>query len=190
MAVPSSTQFNKEISDALSPQDLQDHLNAILRDVLAPGVLIKGDGRAEMVTLLRDLCCIMMGEFPRAGTTDWYLLKDRVQIIDISLNLIDRALICVEDIIGGPDELERTILVQFFILNGILEAWLSSMDYEDNYPDGPNYLQNRLRIVALNMFLVMSGVPEQQGQLSRRFRTDHSNLVACLEECLTIANGN
>lgn len=187
MTRPPSSPFQAPLGDDLTPQELLDYLNSILVDVLTPGTFIKGDGQSEIVTLLRDLCCIMMGEFPEAGVAEWAMLKDRVKIIDVSLELINRTLLCVEGIVGGKEELERTMLAQFLILGATLETWIASGSLVENIT-GPQQLKARLQVVALEMLAVLAGTTHN-ARPEKVPRPNWEALRLCLDECLGIATG-
>ncbi|KIJ56487.1 hypothetical protein M422DRAFT_238114 [Sphaerobolus stellatus SS14] len=186
MAIPPPTPLHNPLGDDLTPHELLDHLNSLLSDVLAPGAFIQSDGKAEITALLRDLSCIMMGEFPQAASTEWSLLGDRVQIIDVSLKLIDRALICVEDIVGGADGLERTLLAQFLGFSGVLSSWLTASKVVDSTDEGPLQLKLRVQNVALHMLEVLAGI-NKEGRLERRSSDSQTSFYACVEECLNVA---
>lgn len=185
---PPSSPFQPPLDDDLTPQELLDYLNSILIEVLTPGTVIKGDGRPEMVTLLRDLCCIMMGEFPQAGTAQWRMLKDRVKIIEVSLELINRTLSCVEGIVGGKEELERIMLAQFLILGATLDTWITSGNSEGEGGTTPQQLKGRLQVVAMEMLAVLAGTT--CGLRPERWpRPCWEPLRICLDECLGIVEG-
>lgn len=187
MTRPPSSPFQAPLGDDLTPQELLDYLNSILVDVLAPGTYIKGDGQPEMVTLLGDLCCIMMGEFPEAGAAEWGMLKDRVKIIDVSLELINRTLLCVEGIVGGKEELERIMLAQFLIFGATLETWIASGSLVED-ATGPRQLKARLQSVALEMLGVLAGA-RHDARPEKWPRPNWEALRICLHECLGIATG-
>ncbi|KAF8592595.1 hypothetical protein K439DRAFT_1625944 [Ramaria rubella] len=187
MARPPSSPFQPQLGDELTPQELLDHLNSILVDVLPPGSFIKGDGRPEMVTLLRDLCGIMMGEFPQADVTEWNMLKDRVKIIEISLKLIDRALLCVEGIVGGSEELERVMLAQFLILGGTLETWIITCKHPEEDVPTPQQLKTQLRLVSLHMLTVLAGIGHG-AHSERKPPLRREALRTCLDEYLGIVS--
>ena len=172
----------------MTPQELLDHLNSVLDEVLAPGTVIKHDGRPELVTLLRDLCCIMMGEFPKADAAEWAMLKDRVRIIEVSLELINRALLCVEGIVGGKEELEQTMLAQILIFGATLETWITSGTFEGEEGINPLQLKGRLQVVALEMFAVLAGTRHHAAP-ARWSLPCWDALRICLDECLGIATG-
>jgi serine/threonine-protein kinase ATR len=188
MTRPTSSPFQAPLGDDLTPQELLDYLNSILVDVLAPGTSIKGDGQPELVTLLRDLCCIMMGEFPQAGVGEWGMLKDRIKIIEVSLELINRTLFYVEGIIGGKDELERTMLAQFLIFGATLETWIASGNFEGEDDTTPRQLKARSQIVALEMLAGLAGT-RYDAQAEKWTRSNWKALRICLDECLGITTG-
>jgi serine/threonine-protein kinase ATR len=185
---PPSSPFQPPLGDDLTPQELLDYLNSIFVEVLTPGTVIKGDGRPELATLLRDLCCIMMGEFPQAGAADWGMLKDRVKIIEVSLDLINRTLSCVEGIVGGQDELERIMLAQFLILGATLDTWIASGSFEGEEGTTPQQLKRRLQAVAMETFAVLAGT-RYDSRPERWPRPCWEALRVCLDECLGVVAG-
>lgn len=153
--------FRVHSADDLTPQELLKHLNTIYSEVLSSvfPISIKDDKRTEIVSLLRDLCCIMMGEFPKAGVTAWEMLQDRVKIIQMSFRIIDRALACVDDLFDGVNNLERVLLTQFVNLDCVLESWIAQRR-DCDYPSDvitPYQLKAELGQATTNILSLIAG---------------------------------
>ena len=187
MAIPPSpSPFQAQIGDDLTPQELHEYLHSILVHVLAPGSMVKTDARLELVTLLRDLCCIMMGEFPQADTSEWDTLKDRAKIIEVALEIIDRAL-RLDGVVGTTQQLERDILSQFLNFGGTLETWIVFDSHEGDQGISAQELKRRLRSVAMTVMTTLAGIGDKP--YGEKRRPCWEALRACLEECLGIAAG-
>lgn len=183
MRFPSPSPFREPPADDLTPQELLKHLNTIFSDVLSSDSSISAadEKRAEIISLIRDLCCIMMGEFPKPGLTAWDMLQDRVKIIQVSFRIVDRALICVENLFAGNDHLERVLLTQFINLGCVLEIWI--LDGKNDFPDmlTPDQLKAELNGVSARMLALIAG--ETRTQLSC------NALDCCLQACIELVSG-
>ncbi|GJJ07321.1 hypothetical protein Clacol_001522 [Clathrus columnatus] len=141
-----------------------------------PSITIKDARREEIILLLRDLCCIMIGEFPKAGLTAWDMLQDRIKIIQTFFRIVDRALICVEDLFGSNHQLERILLTQFINLGCILETWIAEGKEDTSDLLTPRQLKVELNRVAANMLTFVAGETRTQASLN--------TLEYCLRACL------
>ena len=190
MAIPLSTPLNAQPRDSYTYAELLDYLNSVLSEVLRPNSFVRADGKQEITTLLGDLCCIVLAEFPQPDVVaEWSSLSENVVLIDATLKVIDRALVCVERIVGGPDRLERIILAQMLSFGGIMDTWIYSNQCPEDVVDGPTHLKSQAQEVALNLLEVLAGMKSENREY-RRPTESTEGLRDCLDECLRVAKGN
>jgi serine/threonine-protein kinase ATR len=188
MNIPTSTPFpvpNFQNTDAdASPKQFLGFLRNLVAENLDgdPSIQIPATSRDSWITVINGLSDHFLASFPTSNVVPWTEMHDKLDLIDITLEIIHRVTVRVDALFSGPgDDAAKKIFVRLLNLCSALDSWLDvDIVVEDDIPT-PLHLREKTFRVAIDLLRHLGGMATNAPAWKI--------LRSILAECLDVAQG-
>lgn len=164
MNIPSSTQFpvpsfqNADLDDASPKQFLAFLRNLVIQDLNGdPSIRIPASGRAGWVTVITELSDHFLASFPSSNVVPWNAMHDKLELIEITLEIIQRVTARVDALYSGPGDAAKHLFARLLSLCSSLDFWIDfGVTVEAGIPT-PQHLSEKTFSVAVDLLRCLGG---------------------------------
>lgn len=175
--------FQNAASDA-SPTQFLGFLKTLVSENLEgdPSIRIPSTNRASWVTVISGLSDHFLASFPTLNVVPWNAMREKLELIEITLEIIQRVTIRVDAMYSSPDEAAKKTFVPLLSLCTALDSWI---DADINIEDGiltPSHLRVKAFEAGVGILRHMGqAIATDGGSDESTWRSLKSILVECLE---------
>jgi len=191
MNIPPSTPFpvstfqNKNV-DA-SPKQFLGFLRKLVADNLDgdPSIRIPASGKDSWMTIINGLSDHFLVSFPTSNVVEWSAMHEKLDLIKITLEIIQRVTGRVDALFSGSEDAANTMFVRLLNLCSALDSWLDvNIPIEREMPT-PLQLRDKTFKVAVDLLRHLGDITTSGGSNPPSWKT----LKRILIECLDVAQG-
>ena len=191
MNIPMSTPFPvpsfQNTNADTSPKQFLGFLRNLVADNLAgdPSIRIPASSRDSWITIINGLSDHFLVSFPTPNVVEWSAMHDKLDLIDITLEIIQRVTGRVEALYSGPGDAAKTVFVRLLNLCNTLDSWLDvDVPTEDDAPT-PLRLREKAFTVVVDLLHHLGDTAAGGQSNTPSWKTLRSILI----ECLDVAQG-
>src|ERR1700685_1785932 len=191
MNIPTSTTFpvpSFQNPDAdTSPKQFLGFLRKLVADNLNsdPSIRIPASNKETWITVINGLSDHFLASFPTSNVVSWSTMHEKLDLIEITLEIIQRVTGRVDGLYSGPGDAVKATFVRLLHLCSALDSWLDvAIPIEDGVPT-PHRLREKAFRVAVDLLRHLGGITTSGGHSTPSWKT----LRGILIECLDVAQG-
>lgn len=175
--------FQNSASDA-SPTQFLGFLRTLVVENLEgdPFIRIPSTDRASWVTVISGLSDHFLASFPTLNMAPWNAMREKLELIEITLEIIQRVTVRVDAMYSSPDEAAKKTFARLLSLCTALDSWI---DADINVEDGvltPSHLRVKAFEAGIGILRHMGQtITTDGGSDESTWRTLKNILVECLE---------
>jgi serine/threonine-protein kinase ATR len=187
MNIPTSTpfpvpSFHNADSDT-SPKEFQAFLRKLVTDDLDgdPSIRIPASSRDSWITVINGLSDHFLASFPTSNVVLWGAMHEKLDLIEITLEIVQRVTVRVDALFSGPGDAGKKIFVRLLNLCSALDSWLDvDIIVEDEIPT-PVRIREKALAVAIDILRYLGGITTGGGSQAPSWKILRDILIECLD---------
>jgi serine/threonine-protein kinase ATR len=187
MNIPTSTPFPvpsfQNVDADASPKQFLSFLGNLIAENLDgdPSIRIPVSSRDNWVAIISGLSDHFLASFPNSNTVPWSAMHEKLELIEITLEIIQRVTVRVEALYSGPGDAAKKIFLRLLSLCSALDFWLSiDVPIEDDIPT-PHRLQGKALKTAVDLLRHLGGIQIGGGSNAPLWKILREILMECLD---------
>jgi serine/threonine-protein kinase ATR len=190
MPMATSTPFPlsslKATDKDASPEEFLHFLRTLIKDHLSAAARIPASNSQSWVAVISGLSDHFLTPLPSSHEATWEAISEKVQLVEITLEVLQRAMERVEFLFGGPGDFARRMFGRLLDLNSSLFIWTDVKVFCELDHLMPLGLQSKVtrRMVGLLRNLGNSATPSNMPD-----EPAWRNMRGIVQECLECING-
>jgi serine/threonine-protein kinase ATR len=128
MSAPPSTPFAlRSLGGAdkdTSPEEFLDFLRALIKEHLNDSARISASNSESWVGVIQGLSDHFLTPLPSGHESTWAAIGEKIQLVEITLEVLQRATVRVESLYGGRTEFAKHMFVRLLELSNSLDSWM------------------------------------------------------------------
>ena len=191
MNIPTSTpfpvpSFQNTDGDASPKQFLSFLRNLIAQNLDGdPSIRIPASEKDNWIPIIDGLSDHFLASFPTSNVVPWTAMHEKLGLIEITLEIIQRVTVRVDGLYSGPGDAAKKIFVRLLNLCNALDSWLDvDIVIEDDMLT-PLRLRERALGVAVDLLRHLGGITTGGEPNTPPWKILRSILI----ECLDVAQG-
>jgi serine/threonine-protein kinase ATR len=187
MNIPTSTPFpvpSFQNADAdASPKQFLAFLHNLVAENLDgdPSIRIPASSRDSWVTVINGLSDHFLASFPTSDVVPWGAMHEKLDLIEITLEIVQRVTVRVDALYSGPGDAAAKIFVRLLGLCSALDSWVDvDILIEDEIPT-PARLRGKAFGVAADLLRHLGGISTGGGSHTPSWKILRSILIECLD---------
>lgn len=175
--------FQNADADA-SPKQFLGFLRKLVAENLDgdPSIRIPSTNRDSWVTVVNGLSDHFLASFPTVNVVPWNAMREKLELIEITLEIIQRVTVRVDAMYSGPGDAAKKIFVRLLSLCTALDTWVDADVGIDDDVLTPLHLRNKVFEAATGLLKYLGGnIMTGGGSDEPTWKILKSILIECLE---------
>lgn len=157
--------------------------SALSEEPTGSGPLVHAANREEWVTTISDLCRYILCTLPNPRGWQWNLLHEKVKVIELCLQVVQRAIRSTDSLFVGYDTHAKTLFSTLMALSNVLDQWcLTDVPQESEFLS-PEELRAKAAKAAVEMLQSLGRGTQDGNSKMSSWVTLGVILDACISTC-------
>jgi serine/threonine-protein kinase ATR len=188
-AIPSTPfplpAFNGTNTNA-SPAEFLKFLRSLVTQYLGDNCPRIAENKTAWVTIVDGLTDHFLGSFPLPDIVSWNTMEEKVVMTEVTLDVIRRVFLRVDDIYNGSETLLKKVFVRLLDLCRAFDMWRETEVVCGDGIFSPSHMKEKAFSTVISVF---RGLGDNSPVLSGEHDPSWKTLQTILKECVDMGDG-